>query len=81
MENPNLSAAEALKKTPQWKNKDISWINKNVIESNGGKAGMSAGEFANLWKNKATNIYNSVKAREAQLGSWANYLNNGGYNG
>lgn len=81
LKNPNLSAAEALKKTPQWKNKDISWINKNVIESNGGKAGMSAGEFANLWRSKATNVYNSVRAREAQLGSWANYLNNGGYNG
>ena len=69
LKNPNLSAAEALKKTPQWRNKDISWINKNIIESNGGKASMTAKEFANLWQSKATGIYNSIKAREVQLGS------------
>lgn len=78
LKNPNLSAAEALKKTSQWKNKDISWINKNVIEANGGKAGMSATEFANLWRNKANEVYANVRGREAQLGGWAKYLNNRG---
>lgn len=78
LKNPNLSAAEALKKTSQWKNKDISWINKNVIEANGGRAGMSATEFANLWRNKANEVYANVRGREAQLGGWANYLNNRG---
>lgn len=78
LKNPNLSAAEALKKTSQWKNKDVSWINKNVIEANGGKAGMSATEFANLWRNKANEVYANVRGREAQLGGWANYLNNRG---
>ena len=78
LKNPNLSAAEALKKTPQWKNKDISWINKNIIEANGGKAGMSANEFANLWRSKANDAYANVRSREAQLGGWANYLNNRG---
>ena len=77
LKNPNLSAAEALKKTSQWKNKDVSWINKNVIEANGGRAGMSATEFANLWRNKANEVYANVRGREAQLGGWANYLNNG----
>lgn len=76
LKNPNLSAAEALKKTSQWKNKDVSWINKNVIEANGGRAGMSATEFANLWRNKANEVYANVRGREAQLGGWANYLNN-----
>lgn len=78
LKNPNLSAAEALKKTSQWKNKDVSWINKNVIEANGGRAGMSATEFANLWRNKANEVYANVRGREAQLGGWANYLNNRG---
>ena len=78
LKNPNLSAAEALKKTPQWKNKDISWINKNIVEANGGKAGMSANEFANLWRNKANEAYTNVKSREDQLGGWANYLNSRG---
>ena len=78
LKNPNLSAAEALKKTSQWKNKDISWINKNVIEANGGRANMSATEFANLWRNKANEVYANVRSREAQLGGWANYLNNRG---
>ena len=78
LKNPNLSAAEALKKTSQWKNKDISWINKNVIEANGGRANMSATEFANLWRNKANEVYANVRGREAQLGGWANYLNNRG---
>lgn len=78
LKNPNLSAAEALKKTSQWKNKDVSWINKNVIEANGGKAGMSATEFANLWRNKANEVYANVRGREAQLGGWAKYLNNRG---
>ena len=78
LKNPNLSAAEALKKTSQWKNKDISWINKNVIEANGGRADMSATEFANLWRNKANEVYANVRGREAQLGGWANYLNNRG---
>ena len=78
LKNPNLSAAEALKKTSQWKNKDISWINKNVIEANGGRADMSATEFANLWRNKANEVYANVSGREAQLGGWANYLNNRG---
>lgn len=78
LKNPNLSAAEALKKTSQWKNKDVSWINKNVIEANGGRAGMSAIEFANLWRNKANEVYANVRGREAQLGGWANYLNNRG---
>lgn len=76
LKNPNLSAAEALKKTSQWKNKNVSWINKNVIEANGGRAGMSATEFANLWRNKANEVYANVRGREAQLGGWANYLNN-----
>ena len=78
LKNPNLSAAEALKKTSQWKNKDVSWINKNVIEANGGRANMSATEFANLWRNKANEVYANVRGREAQLGGWANYLNNRG---
>lgn len=78
LKNPNLSAAEALKKTSQWKNKDVSWINKNVIEANGGRANMSATEFANLWRNKANEVYTNVRSREAQLGGWANYLNNRG---
>lgn len=78
LKNPNLSAAEALKKTSQWKNKDVSWINKNVIEANGGRAGMSATEFANLWRNKANEVYANVRGRETQLGGWANYLNNRG---
>lgn len=78
LKNPNLSAAEALKKTSQWKNKDISWINKNIVEANGGKAGMSANEFANLWRNKANEAYTNVKSREDQLGGWANYLNSRG---
>lgn len=78
LKNPNLSAAEALKKTSQWKNKDVSWINKNVIEANGGRVGMSATEFANLWRNKANEVYANVRGREAQLGGWANYLNNRG---
>lgn len=78
LKNPNLSAAEALKKTSQWKNKDVSWINKNVIEANGGRAGMSATEFTNLWRNKANEVYANVRGREAQLGGWANYLNNRG---
>lgn len=78
LKNPNLSAAEALKKTSQWKNKDVSWINKNVIEANGGRANMSATEFANLWRNKANEVYANVRSREAQLGGWANYLNNRG---
>lgn len=78
LKNPNLSAAEALKKTSQWKNKDVSWINKNVIEANGGRAGMSATEFANLWRNKANEVYANVRGREAQLGGWTNYLNNRG---
>lgn len=78
LKNPNLSAAEALKKTSQWKNKDLSWINKNVIEANGGRANMSATEFANLWRNKANEVYANVRGREAQLGGWANYLNNRG---
>lgn len=78
LKNPNLSAAEALKKTSQWKNKDISWINKNIVEANGGKADMSANEFANLWRNKANEAYTNVKSREDQLGGWANYLNNRG---
>ena len=78
LKNPNLSAAEALKKTSQWKNKDVAWINKNVIEANGGRAGMSATEFANLWRNKANEVYANVRGREAQLGGWANYLNNRG---
>nr|DAD67045.1 MAG TPA: lytic transglycosylase [Podoviridae sp. ctBev14] len=78
LKNPNLSAAEALKKTSQWKNKDVSWINKNVIEANGGRAGMSATEFANLWRNKANEVYANVRGREAQLGGWAKYLNNRG---
>lgn len=78
LKNPNLSAAEALKKTSQWKNKDVAWINKNVIEANGGRANMSATEFANLWRNKANEVYANVRGREAQLGGWANYLNNRG---
>jgi len=78
LKNPNLSAAEALKKTSQWKNKDVAWINKNVIEANGGRANMSATEFANLWRNKANEVYANVRSREAQLGGWANYLNNRG---
>lgn len=78
LKNPNLSAAEALKKTSQWKNKDVSWINKNVIEANGGRANMSATEFANLWRNKANEVYANVRGREAQLGGWAKYLNNRG---
>lgn len=76
LKNPNLSAAEALKKTSQWKNKDVAWINKNVIEANGGRTNMSATEFANLWRNKANEVYANVRGREAQLGGWANYLNN-----
>ena len=78
LKNPNLSAAEALKKTSQWKNKDVAWINKNVIEANGGRANMSATEFANLWRNKANEVYANVRGREAQLGGWAKYLNNRG---
>lgn len=78
LKNPNLSAAEALKKTSQWKNKDVAWINKNVIEANGGRTNMSATEFANLWRNKANEVYANVRGREAQLGGWANYLNNRG---
>lgn len=78
LKNPNLSAAEALKKTSQWKNKDVAWINKNVIEANGGRANMNATEFANLWRNKANEVYANVRGREAQLGGWANYLNNRG---
>lgn len=78
LKNPNLSAAEALKKTFQWKNKDVAWINKNVIEANGGRANMSATEFANLWRNKANEVYANVRGREAQLGGWAKYLNNRG---
>lgn len=73
LKNPNITAAEALKKTSQWKDKSLDWINKHIIRANGGKEGMLAKEFTDLWVNKANNYSQQFEQLGQQHGGWHNY--------
>lgn len=77
LKNGNLTAAQALQTTSQWKNKSIDWIENNIILRNGGKKGMRADSFANLWLDKARRVQSQAKAIESQYGNWSNFLNRG----
>ena len=73
LKNPDLTAAEALQKTSQWKNKSVDWINKNIIKANGGMEGMLARDFTNLWMNKANSYSQQFAQLGQQHGGWHNY--------
>lgn len=73
IKNPHMSAAEALQKTKQWGERSIDWINKNVVEANGGTAGMNAKDFMDLWTGKS-NAYarHFDYLGQKQYGGWNN---------
>lgn len=73
LKNPNLTAAEALQKTSQWKGKSVDWIDKNIIKANGGMEGMLARDFTNLWVNKANSYSQQFAQLGQQHGGWHNY--------
>lgn len=73
IKNPHITAAEALQKTKQWGNKSIDWIDKNIVEANGGRVGMNSKAFMNLWTGKS-NAYarHFDYLGKNQYGGWNN---------
>ena len=92
--NANRPAEQVLAEVSEWKRRyggDPNKVLNHVIKANGGRAGMTAAEFASQWVNKANSVYagssnqsqnvasNSSKAlpeRNKQSKQAANYSSN-----
>lgn len=73
--NANRPVEQVLAEVGEWKRKyggDLNKVLKHVVMTNGGKAGMTASQFASQWVNKADSIYAGKDTQQVASNSKTN---------